>query len=73
MTNVPSMRFQALLARTTTIHRPVEPVTYDCMKTIVVRDGTAIVFGAFGRRYRLRDRPDLLVGPEGLEPPTPAV
>ena len=42
--------YQPLLARTRTIHRPVGPVAYDCVKLIVVRDGSAILFSEFGER-----------------------
>ncbi len=41
--------FDPVLARTRTIHRPVGPVAYDCVKAIVVRDGSAILFGEFGQ------------------------
>jgi AraC family transcriptional regulator len=43
--------FQPLLARTRTFHRPVGPVAYDCVKLVVVRDGSALVFSEFGERY----------------------
>ena len=39
-----------LLARTRTIHRPVGPMAYDCVKVIVVRDGSAILFSEFGQQ-----------------------
>ncbi len=42
--------FQPILARTRTVHRPVGPVAYDCVKVIVVRDGSAILFGEFGQQ-----------------------
>ncbi len=42
--------YAALLARTRTIHRPVGPVAYDCVKVIVVRDGSAILFSEFGQQ-----------------------
>src|SRR5690625_1959442 len=45
---LPAARFHALVARTRTIHRPVGPVAYDCVKLIVVRDGSAIPFSEFG-------------------------
>jgi len=38
------------LARTRTVHRPVGPVAYDCVKVIVVRDGSAFLFSEFGQR-----------------------
>ncbi len=37
-------------AKTQTFHRPVGPIAYDCVKVIVVRDGSAILFSEFGRR-----------------------
>lgn len=39
-----------LLARTRTVHRPVGPVAYDCVKVIVVRDGSAVLFSEFGQK-----------------------
>lgn len=42
--------YDALLARTRTIHRPIGPVAYDCVKIIVVRSGSAILFSEFGER-----------------------
>lgn len=39
-----------LLARTRTVHRPVGPVAYDCVKVITVRDGSAILFSEFGQK-----------------------
>ena len=42
--------FESVLARTSTIHRPVGPVAYDCVKLIIVRDGSAILFSEFGER-----------------------
>lgn len=42
--------YAPLLARTRTIHRPVGPIAYDCVKVIVVRDGSAILFSEFGQK-----------------------
>jgi AraC family transcriptional regulator len=42
--------FHPVLARTRTIHRPVGPVAYDCVKVIIVRDGSAILFSEFGQK-----------------------
>lgn len=42
--------FQPVLARTRTVHRSVGPVAYDCVKVIVVRDGSAILFSEFGQK-----------------------
>jgi AraC family transcriptional regulator len=41
-------QFQPLVARTQTVHRPVGPVAYDCVRLMVVRDGSAILFSEFG-------------------------
>lgn len=38
------------VARTATIHRPLGPVAYDCVKVIVVRDGSAFLFSEFGQQ-----------------------
>lgn len=45
-----SATFQAILARTRTVHGPVGPLAYDCVKVIVVRDGSAILFSEFGQK-----------------------
>ena len=42
--------FEPMIARTRTIHRPVGPVAYDCVKVIVVRSGSAILYSEFGDR-----------------------
>lgn len=39
-----------ILPRTRTVHRPVDPVAYDCVKVIFVRDGSAILLSEFGER-----------------------
>lgn len=39
-----------MIARTRTVHSPVGPVAYDCVKVIVVRSGSAILFSEFGQR-----------------------
>lgn len=39
-----------IMARTQTFHQPVGPLAYDCVKVIVVRDGSAILFSEFGQR-----------------------
>ena len=44
------LRFQPVLARTRSVHRAVGPMAYDCVKVIVVRDGSAILFSEFGQR-----------------------
>lgn len=40
--------FTPLLARTSTVHRPLGPVSYDCVKVIIVRKGSAILSSEFG-------------------------
>ena len=42
--------FQPIVARTRTGLRPVGPLAYDCVKIIVVRDGSAILFSEFGQQ-----------------------
>ncbi|WP_223175093.1 AraC family transcriptional regulator [Schaalia sp. JY-X159] len=53
-TSVEMMRvlheYQALLARTATVYRPVGPVAYDCVKVVVVRDGSAFLLSEFGQK-----------------------
>lgn len=39
-----------ILARTRAVHRPVGPIAYDCVKVIVVRDGSAFLFSEFGQK-----------------------
>lgn len=57
--------FAPLLARTQTAHRPIGPVAYDCVKVIVVRDGSAILFSEFGQKpVKLGDV--ILLGPNVL-------
>jgi AraC-like DNA-binding protein len=38
------------VARSRTIHAPIAPVAYDCVKLIFVRDGSAILFSEFGEK-----------------------
>lgn len=57
--------FHALIARTRTLHRPVGPVAYDCVKLIVVRDGSAILFSEFGQQP-VRPGDVILLGPNVL-------
>lgn len=45
-----SVEYQVLLARTQTVHRPIGPLAFDCVKVIVVRDGSAILFSEFGQK-----------------------
>lgn len=39
-----------IVVRSRTVHRPVGPVAYDCVKIIIVRDGSAILFSEFGQQ-----------------------
>jgi len=41
---------EAVLARTRTVYQPVGPIAYDCVKVIVVLDGSAILFSEFGQK-----------------------
>ncbi len=44
-------QYQPVVARTSTMHgSAVGPVAYDCVKVIIVRDGSAFLFGEFGQR-----------------------
>lgn len=47
---MPEGFFQPIAARTQTFHQPVRPSTYDCVKVVVVRDGSAVLFSEFGQR-----------------------
>ena len=40
--------FAPILARTRVVERPVGPFAYDCVKVVVVRSGSAILFSEFG-------------------------
>lgn len=42
--------FSPLLARTHAVHRPGGPAAYDCVRMVVVRDGSAILFSEFGQK-----------------------
>nr|WP_277925285.1 AraC family transcriptional regulator [Sediminivirga luteola] len=39
-----------ILARTRSIHRPVGPIAYDCVKLIFVRHGSAVLLSEFGEK-----------------------
>lgn len=39
-----------IVARTEYVHRPRDPVAYDCVKLIFVRAGSALLFSEFGER-----------------------
>ncbi|WP_250506976.1 helix-turn-helix transcriptional regulator [Bowdeniella massiliensis] len=43
-------RFTPVVARTRSIHHPIAPVAYDCVKLIFVRAGSAILMSEFGER-----------------------
>lgn len=62
--------FSPLNARTRTIHRPIGPVEYDCLRVVTVRGGSAIVFSEFGQQpVSVGDV--ILLGPSvlcGIEP-----
>lgn len=45
-----STGYVPIIARTQTAHRPVGPVAYDCVKVVVVRDGSAVLFSEFGQK-----------------------
>lgn len=42
--------FQPLVARTRPFHRPIDPLAYDWVKVIFVRDGSAFLFSEFGQQ-----------------------
>lgn len=43
-------RFAPVVARTRSIHHPIAPVAYDCVKLIFVRAGSAILLSEFGEK-----------------------
>lgn len=43
-------RLSPVVARTESVHRPREPIAYDCVKLIFVRAGSALFFSEFGER-----------------------
>lgn len=65
-------RFQPLTARTRTVRRPVDPAAYDCVRLMVVRDGSLIFDGDHPLRpatvgTAVRVAPNVTIGyePEG--------
>nr|WP_051526164.1 MULTISPECIES: hypothetical protein [Microbacterium] len=42
--------FSPVLARTRSIHTPISPIAYDCVKLIFVRSGSAILLSEFGEK-----------------------
>ena len=41
---------QPIVARSRTVHRPINPVAYDCVRVVTVRNGSAILFSEFGQK-----------------------
>ena len=41
---------QPIVGQTRSMHRPVGPTAYDCVKLVIVRDGSAIFCSGFGER-----------------------
>ena len=46
----PNHAYSPLVARSRSFHRPVGPVAYDCVKFIIIRDGSAFLFSEFGQQ-----------------------
>lgn len=44
------MHYRPILARNWSGRRPVEPAAYDCVRVMVIRDGSAILHSEFGRQ-----------------------
>lgn len=42
--------YRPIVARSKTVHAPIAPVAYDCVKLIFVRHGSAILLSEFGER-----------------------
>lgn len=42
--------YNPILARTRAVHRSVRPIAYDCVRIVVVRNGSAVLFSEFGQR-----------------------
>ena len=42
--------FDPVLARTRTLHRQIGPIAFDCVRVVVVRDGSAVLFSEFGQK-----------------------
>lgn len=45
-----SRGYRPIIARSTTIHAPIAPVAYDCVKLIFIRHGSAILLSEFGEK-----------------------
>lgn len=50
-TGTAETRFTPVVARSRTSHIAIDPVAYDCVKVIVVRAGSALLFSEFGTRH----------------------
>lgn len=44
------MALSPLVARTRTMHRPLDPTAYDCVRIVVTRDGSSILLSEFGQK-----------------------
>ena len=55
--------FRPILARTTTVYRPLGPFAYDCVKLIVVRDGSAILYSRYFGERHIKPGDAILLGP----------
>lgn len=42
--------YSPIVARTRTFRRPTESLAYDCTRLMIIRDGSAVLFGEFGRK-----------------------
>ncbi len=43
--------FSPLVAQTRSHHSPIDPVAFDCVKVIVIRTGSSLLFSEFGSRH----------------------
>lgn len=43
--------FSPLTAQTRSHHEPIDPVAFDCVKVIVIRTGSSLLFSEFGTRH----------------------
>lgn len=55
--------FRPILARTRTVHRPIGPVAYDCVKLIVVRAGSALLYCRHFKEQIISIGDVVLIGP----------
>lgn len=42
--------YQPILACTSSLHRPVDPVAHDCVQLIIIRSGSTILYSEFGEQ-----------------------